>query len=66
MLIKQLANDPFDPGMRMDRKIMKADLGGTRVNFDEEEGLLTRTERQKHITTSHTSSTRLVISSDNR
>ena len=48
MLIKQLANDPFDPGMRMDRKIMKADLGGTRVNFDEEEGLLTRTERQKH------------------
>ena len=48
MLIKQLANDPFDPGMRMDRKIMEADLGGTRVNFDEEEGLLTRTERQKH------------------
>lgn len=47
ILIQQLVDEEQDPGMRTGWTVMKTNLGGLRVKFDQEEGLLTTGEGQE-------------------
>ena len=47
ILTQQLVDEEQDPGMRTGWTVMKTDLGGLRVKFDQEEGLLKTGEGQE-------------------